>query len=305
MIQKRLLKLKDSGDDVLFIQKKLKDIGLFNDSISGYYGQNTLISISNFQKIKGLRVTGEVDIQTWTELTKSKNIDTTNSNNLIIKTNSNLEIYSIDDKVDYYKTVSLKKSIVISNTGVGYNPKDVVNFWKPIYNNSKELIRSSHFLIGRMNLDVKDYDGLVFRAFDDKYWSYPFLSDNLSDVISVDICNLGPLVSIGDKFYNLMGNVVPSNEVLELNFLGYNYYHKYTDNQIQNLKKLLIYLQLKHGIQINRGSYTEDGIIPYYDDKWFSNINLESNGIKTKNNYINSLFGLTPQKEIVDMLNSI
>jgi hypothetical protein len=303
MIQKRVLKLKDSGDDVYFIQKKLKNIGLFQDKINGYYSQNTLISVSNFQKNNGIKVTGEVNIQTWSEIVKIKVVDS--EDNLIIKTNNNLEIFSIDKKVDYYENDSQKSRIVISNTGVGYNPKDVINFWKPIYNNSEKLLKSSHFLIGRSSVDTEYYDGVVFRTFDDKYWSYSFLSDKLDDVISIDICNLGPLVLIDNKFYNLMGCLVSSDEVLELDFLGYNYYHKYTDNQIKNLKKLLTYLQLKHGIQINRGVYTEDGLIPYYDDKWFSNINLESNGIKTRNNYINSLLGLTPQREIVDMLNSI
>lgn len=304
MIQKRVLKLKDSGDDVYFIQQRLKDIGLFDGNLNGYYSQNTLMSVSNFQKNNKLKITGEVNIQTWLELTKVRNIES-NLNKLIIKTNNNLEIFALDNKVDYYEVDSLKNSIVISNTGVGYNPKDVVNFWKPIYNNSEKLSRSSHFLIGREYYEIKDFDGLVFRTFDDKYWSYSFLSDKLDDVISIDICNLGPLVLMDDKFYNLMGCLVSSDEVLELDFLGYNYYHKYTDNQVESLKKLLIYLQLKHGIQINRSSYTEEGIIPYYDDKWFSNIDLKSSGIKTRNNYINSLLGLTPQKEIVDMLNSI
>lgn len=304
MIQKRVLRLKDSGDDVYFIQHRLKDIGLFRDNISGYYGQSTLMSVSNFQKKSRLKITGEVNIQTWSELTKVKNIDI-DKNRLIIKTNNNLEIFALDEKVDYYEDESLKRNIVISNSGVGYNPKEVVNFWKPIYNNSKKLLKSSHFLIGRENSEIKDHDGIVFRAFDDKYWSYSFLSDKLTDVISIDICNLGPLVLIDGNFYNLMGCLVSSDEVLELDFLGYNYYHRYTDNQLESLKKLLKYLQSKHGIQINRSSYTEDGIIPYYDNDWFSNINLENNGIKTRNNYTNSLFGLTPQKEVVDMLNSI
>jgi hypothetical protein len=302
---KRIMKLGDTGDDILLLQTKLKEFGYFIDKISGYYNQNTLMSVSNFQKDQLLKTTGEVDMQTWDRITNfnsSKKKDSDIENQILTVTNNGLKIYNISEDVDFYEEETLKDIIVISNSGSCYSPNLVNNYWKPIYQEFNNLLkRSSHFIIGR----TINYDGIVIRTFDDRYWSYPFYTKNAKNIISIEISNFGPLVLIDDVFYNLTGNKVSSDEVIEIDFLGYNYYHKYTDKQIDSLRKLLIYLQLKHGIQIQRSSYDENGIIPYYNNDWFYNIDLETKGIKNRNNYINSLFGLTPQKEIIDMLNSI
>ena len=37
----RVITLKMSGEDVKFLQSKLKEYGFFNNKIDGYFGQNT------------------------------------------------------------------------------------------------------------------------------------------------------------------------------------------------------------------------------------------------------------------------
>ena len=52
------------GNEVIAIQQKLKEYGLFNDDITGYYGPVTQAAVKRFQKIKGISQTGIAGPQT-------------------------------------------------------------------------------------------------------------------------------------------------------------------------------------------------------------------------------------------------
>ena len=64
----RVLSLKMSGDDVKYLQTKLKEYGFFNERIDGYFGQNTLVSVTNFQKSIKIKADGIVGSLTWSRL---------------------------------------------------------------------------------------------------------------------------------------------------------------------------------------------------------------------------------------------
>ena len=42
--------LKMYGEDIKHAQLKLKEFGFFTDRIDGYFGQNLLIAVTNFQR---------------------------------------------------------------------------------------------------------------------------------------------------------------------------------------------------------------------------------------------------------------
>jgi len=65
---KRTLKLGDSGEDVRYLQTKLKEKGLFTGKIDENFSQNLLISVTKFQKSAGIEVDGIVSHQTWSNL---------------------------------------------------------------------------------------------------------------------------------------------------------------------------------------------------------------------------------------------
>jgi N-acetylmuramoyl-L-alanine amidase len=50
--------LGSSGAEVKAIQEKLKERGLFNESITGYYGEKTQAAVKKFQKQQGISQTG-------------------------------------------------------------------------------------------------------------------------------------------------------------------------------------------------------------------------------------------------------
>lgn len=53
-----LSQVGSSGKEVTAIQQKLKERGLFNDGITGYYGQATKAAVMKFQKQQGISQTG-------------------------------------------------------------------------------------------------------------------------------------------------------------------------------------------------------------------------------------------------------
>ena len=59
-----LSKYGSRGAEVRAIQQVLKDWGLFNEDITGYYGSVTQEAVKKFQKIKGLQVDGIAGPQT-------------------------------------------------------------------------------------------------------------------------------------------------------------------------------------------------------------------------------------------------
>jgi len=64
----RILMLNMSGDDVKFLQQRLKDLNFYKGKISGNYTQDTLISVVNFQKDVGLKSDGVISLQAWSQL---------------------------------------------------------------------------------------------------------------------------------------------------------------------------------------------------------------------------------------------
>ena len=69
-----------SGDEVIQIQKKLKQWGYYNGSIDGSYGSKTYQAIKNFQAKNGLTVDGVAGTKTLQALGISTNKTTANNN---------------------------------------------------------------------------------------------------------------------------------------------------------------------------------------------------------------------------------
>lgn len=59
-----LSQMGSSGNEVKAIQERLKERGLFNDSVTGYYGEKTRQAVLKFQKQQGISQTGTAGPQT-------------------------------------------------------------------------------------------------------------------------------------------------------------------------------------------------------------------------------------------------
>lgn len=64
----RILEVGMQGDDVKYLQEKLKEKGYFKFNCDGYFSQNLLISVTNFQRSININKNGTVGSQTWSNL---------------------------------------------------------------------------------------------------------------------------------------------------------------------------------------------------------------------------------------------
>jgi len=319
---KRVLMSKMFGDDIKLMQTKLKQFEFFTDKIDGYFSQNTLIAVTNFQREIGIRADGVVGFQTWgnilsygidksevdpiLESNRSKDIP----NKISFIGDSGLQIYdNILSDDEYYKKETQKNTIWLHHTAGGSRPDWTINSWEKDCNKDGDTLKvGTHFVIGRKSSTSNDnlWDGKIIKAYDDIYWSYHLgINKNSEELnsksIGIEICNYGPLTLGKDsRFYNYVNKPIDESDVVELEtpFRGYKYWEKYTDSQIESLRKLIIYLKDRWAIEIETGIYNKEWF--EYNDKWFS-----TGGLRTHTQVRKDKFDMFPQPELIQMLNSL
>lgn len=150
------------------------------------------------------------------------------------------------DKSFYYQDVTPKKKIIIHHTA-GYLKGDIAAL-------TKDKVSVS-FVMGR--------SGNIFNLFDSKYWSYHLgpaaVGGNTAmskECIGIEMSNIGPLKKIGNNLVSLYNDAdvycgldeTQFYKKLPAKYRGYEYYSTYTENQYDNLVKLLKYLCGQHNI---------------------------------------------------------
>lgn len=332
---KRVLRLKMTGEDVIFLQKKLKEFGFFNSKIDGFFGQNTLVSVGNFQKHVGVKSDGIVGPQTWSQLIEygkpspqvqlvenksNKDLDIPNKISFIGE--DGLQIYdNLLNDDEYCLEETQKNTIWLHHTAGGSRPDWTIGGWEKdtqkdsngnvildSSGNPKSIKVGTQFVIGRRSSSTSDtiWDGKILKAFDDRYWSYHLgINKNSKELnsksIGIEICNYGPLTLSSDgKFYTYVKRQIKESDVCELSkpFRGFKYWEKYTDSQLESTRKLILHLKRRWNIDIQSGIYNEEWF--EYDDKWFS-----TGGLRSHTQVRKDKFDVFPQPELIEMLNSL
>lgn len=325
----RIIMLGMSGEDVKFVQTKLKEFGLYNGKVNGNYGQDTLVALTNFQRKIGIKSSGIIEMGTWS------NISNYNPNPIVIEEEkpvvnpidndiphhpsyigeNGFMIYDcILDDEKYIKNEIKKDTIWLHHSEGGSRPDWTIGgnsdiIIKDKKGNITDTLKSGiHFVIGRKSSSNGDstWDGKILKAFDDKYWAYhlDITSKNMEDLnsrsISVELCNYGSLSLRDGKFYNSVNRQVMESEVVQLDrpFRGFEYWERYTDSQIESLKSLILYLKNRWGMEFEKGIYNEEWF--NYNKVWLTN-----GGLRSHSQVNEEKSDLFPQKELLQMLNSL
>lgn len=154
-----------------------------------------------------------------------------------------------------------KSQIYIHHTAGNSSGHICVDGW----NNNIDKIGTAFVIAGKpKDLTVNYKDGDILQCYSSKFWAYhlgipaetfkkysiPYKSlDKVS--IGIELCNWGYLTKQKDgTFKNYVGGIVPTDQVVDLGseFRGYQYYHRYSDAQLESLKNLLVYLCDKYNI---------------------------------------------------------
>ena len=191
-----------------------------------------------------------------------------------------------------------KKQIYLHHTAGGGNPIAVAKYFQ-----QKEGTVATAFVIGEK--------GTIVQLFSSKHWAYHLglkpevfaemgvtyrSLDKIS--IGIEICNFGPLKKQNGNFINYIGGKVDRSQVTELNgkYKGHIFWQKYTDEQIESTRQLLVYLCDTYGISKEYNNSIFD-----IDKRALRG----ENGIFTHNSVRHDKSDIYPCPRMIEMLNNL
>ena len=307
-----LLRKGDRGPDVKKVQQAL-DI-----PADGIFGSQTEGAVKQFQLEQKLTVDGIVGPNTWDALglndidTDQTNIDEdsryTTKSGLVI----DRQYLDKDEYVrDYGKIEPL--GFFIHHTAGWDNPYNTVKHW----NKDSRGRVATQYVIGGSNVKGVEakYDGVVVECFPNNYlgWHLGKVGNfNISKYSGgVELNNFGYLTKKGDKYYTYVNTEVKPEFVCDLGykFRGHQYWHAYTDKQIESLRLLILHLRdiypkmdLVNGIP----KLLKDGVHPkdafeFNEDAYYA----RQFGLWSHTSVRKDKFDCFPQPELVEMLKQL
>lgn len=228
----------------------------------GVFGSQTEKAVIDFQKRNNLEQDGVVGPLTWKKLgfyPEEFYADSDVPNGATWIHNYHLP------EGEYVKKETSKKYIFLHHTAGRNNPYNTIDYWAQ---DDRGRIGTNYIIGGlpvNYNLNEKSsngarqYDGRVVRSIKDEYRGYhlgPVSSSAIiQDSLSIELCNVGKLEKVNDKYFTWFEQEVDPSQVIELEneFRGSKYYHNYSQNQLESLKALLVYLSKRHDINLRIG----------------------------------------------------
>ena len=288
-------KLGDEGLDVIEIQKIL---GLHPD---GDFGPITAKAVRKFQRDHGLHADGIVGKNTLKILFPSTDLQ---------ESDAWIEPYPLLGD-EFCNGPTSKEYIFIHHTAGWNNPYKVIDQWE---RDTRGRI-ATQFVIGGPHPKTSDtkHDGIVLQCFGDKNWAYHLGKNGSSHMhshsVGIEVCNFGPLTKDGDKYYTWANTEVHANNVTDLGskWRGYQYWHAYSDEQIEALKRTIHHISKIHDIDVDVGLnsflYEEDNFeaFGYKEDAYYGKVK----GILSHSNTRKDKTDMYPCPRLVEMLKSL
>ena len=303
-----LLKRGSKGSHVKELQTAL-DL-----SADGIFGSGTELAVRRFQLENGLTADGIVGTKTWEAI----GIDTdtaaaaeesqyTTKDGLVI----DRQYLDKDEYVrDYGKIEPL--GFFLHHTAGWDNPYNTVSQW----NKDKRGRVATQYCIGGSNVKGKTkHDGVVVECFPNNYLGWhlgkvgSFKISKLSG--GVELNNFGYLKKKGDKYYTYVNTEVKPEYVCDLGykFRGHQYWHAYTDKQIESLRLLILHLRdiyPKMDLANGLPKLLKDGVHPKDAFEFNTDAyNAKQFGLWTHTNVRKDKFDCFPQPELVEMLKQL
>jgi len=149
---------------------------------------------------------------------------------------------------NYVREKSAKKQIVLHHTAGGGKGEIVYQGWQADRTPVATCVAISR-------------DGEIVQGFGSQYWGYhlgmqikhfgklPYMNLDKQS-IGIELCNWGPLTYKSGQYRNYVNGVVSSDDVIELEYRTFKYWQKYTDEQIESTRLLLVHWREKYGISL-------------------------------------------------------
>jgi len=307
---KMILK-KGSNNNTDAVKAIQAALGLKED---GDFGPTTEKFVKEFQTKNKLTVDGIVGNTTAKAMGVDLDefLDTDLSSN-VLKTKEGLVITkSYLDKDEYLAGPTDKIYLFLHHTAGWNNPYATIKAW----NNDDRGRIATQFCIGGTSIKDGDakYDGEVVECLPDSGYAYHLGKNGSSKLhpqsIGIEICNFGQLTKKGDKFYNYVNVEVPAKFVCDLGykFRGNQYWHAYTDAQIESTKLLIREIQRRHpklniqnGLKTWLKTKTPAETFEFNNDAYYGKVE----GLLSHTNVNKEKTDLFPQPNMVEMIKSL
>jgi N-acetyl-anhydromuramyl-L-alanine amidase AmpD len=199
----------------------------------------------------------------------------------------------------YINEETPKKQIYLHHTAGNDNAEGVFKYWEQTRDRVATCV-------------VIDSKGLIAQGFSSTKWAYhlglktnTFNNQGLAfqplDKLSIgiEICNWGFLKEVGKgKYVNYVNREVPLDQVIKLDtpFKGHQFWHNYTDAQIEAVKELLLLWNDRYKIPLD-----------YNDDIWgiCSRALSAQPGVYTHNSVRKDKTDVYPHPGLIEMLKSL
>ena len=303
-----LLKRGSKGSHVKELQTAL-DL-----SADGIFGSGTELAVRRFQSENGLTADGVVGTKTWEAI----GIDTDSEAAAEESQYTTKDGLVIDrqylDKNEYVRDYGKIEPLgfFLHHTAGWDNPYNTVSQW----NKDKRGRVATQYCIGGSNVKGKTkHDGVVVECFPNNYLGWhlgkvgSFKISKLSG--GVELNNFGYLKKKGDKYYTYVNTEVKPEYVCDLGykFRGHQYWHAYTDKQIESLRLLILHLRdiyPKMDLVNGLPKLLKDGVHPKDAFEFNADAyNAKQFGLWTHTNVRKDKFDCFPQLELVEMLKQL
>lgn len=220
------------------------------------------------------------------------------------------------ERGEYYHEKVKKTTITLHHTAGSHRPDYTINGWEKDKDKAGNILKvATAYVIGGRSTTGNDdtWDGIVVEAFPPDCWAHHLGLKHRNNLmlnrcsIAIELTNYGPLKLGKDgQFYNYVNKPVFESMVVKLEqpFRGFQYYHAYTEAQIQNLRKLMLELANIHSIDLRAGiqPFLKQGASGF-------EINQAAlkglPGVWSHTNMRSDKFDISPQPAIIEMLLSL
>ena len=290
-----VLKKGSKGPAVVTLQEFLKI------TADGDFGPKTESAVKSYQKKNGLVADGIVGPKTWAHM-GILNTDSA-ENNEVAKA---LEIKKHYMPVGTYFPGPVKKQWIFLHHTAGWeNPYQVADMWAR--DNRGNV--ATEFILGGQS--VKDgntkYDGELIQCFPEGGYGWHTGTGNSvmhRNSVAIEVCCMGQIVN-GKTYVNTPAD--PSQVVkLAKPFRGFQFWHKYSDAQIEALKQWILFVAEKYGID------PRVGLVEYVKAKGADGFDVydparaeKIPGMYSHTNVLRGKVDMFPQQELIDMLLSL
>lgn len=295
------LKNGSKGSDVITLQNSLNEKG-YNLVADGIFGLNTENAVKAFQKTNGLDADGIVGPKTWLAL----GVTTQTSSSIYVP---DLEIDSSHmlNASQYYNGNYGVDYIVLHHTAGWDDPYQVITSWN---NDSRGRVATEFVIGGQRTTDGRStYDGKIVRAYPEGKMGGHIGTSGSSYMnmhsCGIEMCNMG-YIKDGKTYVNTPV-IASQTYTLPKAFRGYTVWHKYSDAQLESLRKLLLYIANRDNIDLHKGLYEwikKEGTtaFDYHADAYNGKV---VKGMVTHANIRKDKVDCPPQPELIDMILSL